>query len=181
MADSPRPRNPGNDPTRGTRPGSGLRTSSGPQAGGTGAEPCVAASFEAGGYELTVIDITEDADEHTADLSTTGRVTVRNVENPARGKIDFSGDVDWFKLQTAAGATYQIDLEGQATGRGSLRDPVLRGVFGADGNYIPGTRNDNGGEGDNARVTVDLPVGIYYVAVGAFGYREGTYTLSVDY
>ena len=114
--------------------GPDLEADSGPQAGGTGAEPCVAASFEAGGYELTVIDITEDADEHTADLSTTGRVTVRNVENPARGKIDFSGDVDWFKLQTAAGATYQIDLEGQATGRGSLRDPVLRGVFGADGN-----------------------------------------------
>ena len=30
-------------------------------------------------------------------------------------------------------------------------------------------------------MTVDLPVGICYVAVGAFGYREGTYTLSVDY
>ena len=150
-------------------------------AGGTYYIAASGESFEAGGYELRVIDITEDADEHTADLSTTGRVTVRNVENPARGKIDFSGDVDWFKLQTAAGATYQIDLEGPATGRGSLRDPVLRGVFGADGNYIPGTRNDNGGEGDNARVTVDLAVGIYYVAVGAFGYREGTYTLSVDY
>ena len=108
-------------------------------------------------------------------------MTVRNLENPARGKIDFSGDVDWFKLQTAAGATYQIDLEGQATGRGSLREPYLRGVFDADGYYIPGTRNDNGGEGDKARVAVDLESGFLYVAVGAFGNYEGTYTLSVDY
>ena len=62
-----------------------------------------------------------------------------------------------------------------------MRNPLLRGVFDADGNYIPGTRNDDGGVGDNARVTVDLESGTYYVAVGAFGYREGTYTLLVDY
>ena len=134
-------------------------------------------SFEWGGYELTVIDITEDADEHTADRTTTGQVT---AGTPVRGKIDFSGDVDWFKLQIAVGSIYQIDLEGEDTGSGSLRNPLLRGVVDADGNYIPGTRNDNGGEGDNARVTVDLESGNYYVAVGAFGYREGTYTLSVD-
>ena len=134
-------------------------------------------SFEWGGYELTVIDVTEDADEHTADRTTTGQVT---AGTPVRGKIDFSGDVDWFKLQIAVGSIYQIDLEGEDTGSGSLRNPLLRGVFDADGNYIPGTRNDNGGEGDNARVTVDLESGNYYVAVGAFGYREGTYTLSVD-
>ncbi len=134
-------------------------------------------SFEWGGYELTVIDVTEDADEHTADRTTTGQVT---VGTPVRGKIDFSGDVDWFNLQIAVGSIYQIDLEGEDTGSGSLRNPLLRGVFDADGNYIPGTRNDNGGEGDNARVTVDLESGNYYVAVGAFGYREGTYTLSVD-
>ena len=102
------------------------------------------------------------------------------VGTPVRGKIDFSGDVDWFKLQIAVGSIYQIDLEGEDTGSGSLRNPLLRGVFDADGNYIPGTRNDNGGEGDNAWVTVDLESGNYYVTVGAFGYREGTYTLSVD-
>ena len=55
------------------------------------------------------------------------------MENPARGKIDFSDDVDWFKLLITFGTTYQIDLEGQATGRGSLRDPKLRRVFDWDG------------------------------------------------
>ena len=107
-------------------------------------------------------------------------MTVRNLENPARGTIDFSGDVDWFKLQTAAGATYQIDLEGEDTGSGSLRNPLLRGVFDAGGDEIPSTRDNRGGEGDNARVTFTADAGLaYFIAVGAFGYHEGTYTLSV--
>ena len=103
------------------------------------------------------------------------------VGTPVRGKIDFSGDVDWFKLQIAVGSTYQIDLEGEDTGRGSLRDPVLRGVFDADGNAMSGTRDDDGGEGYNARVTFTPDAGgTYYVAAGAFGYLDGTYSLSVS-
>ena len=135
-------------------------------------------SFEWGDYELTVIDITQDDDEHPADRSTTGRVI---VGTPVTGKIDFNRDVDWFKLNISAEAIYRIDLEGQETGSGSLRDPLLLGVYDADGNYIPGTRNDDGGEVFNARITLDLPVGIYYIAVGAFGNGEGTYTLTVTY
>ena len=79
------------------------------------------------------------------------------------------------------GRTYQIDLEGEDTGRGSLRDPQLRGVFDVDGNEIPGTRDNRSGVGDNARVTftVDGPGRAYFIAVGAFGYHEGTYTLLV--
>ena len=61
-----------------------------------------------------------------------------------------------------------------------MRDPLLRGIYDADGNYISGTRNDDGGVGSNARIRRTLKVGIYYVSVGAFGNYEGTYTLLVD-
>ena len=149
-----------------------------PDADGTYYIAATGESFTWGVYELTVIDITEDADEHPADRSTTEHA---QRGTPVTGKIDFSGDVDWFRLNKTVADTYQIDLEGQATGRGSLRDPLLRGVYDADGNYISGTRNEDGGEGYNARITLDLPVGIYYIAVGAFGNHEGTYTLSVNY
>ena len=135
-------------------------------------------SFEWGDYELTVIDITQDDDEHPADRSTTVIVI---VGTPVTGKIDFNRDVDWFKLLISVEDRYQIDLEGQETGSGSLRDPLLLGVYDADGNYISGTRNDDGGEGYNARISRTLKVGIYYVAVGAFGNGEGTYTLTVVY
>ena len=135
-------------------------------------------SFEWGVYELKVIDITRDADKHPADRSTTVFVP---VGTPVTGKIDFNRDVDWFQMNITFADTYTIDLEGQSTGRGSLRDPLLWGVYDADGNYISGTRNDGGGEGYNARITRSFEVGIYYVSVGAFGNYEGTYTLTVDY
>ena len=129
-----------------------------------------------GGYELKVIDITEDPDKHTADRNTSGSV---EVGGSATGKIDFSRDVDWFGVELTIGRTYQIDLEGEDTGRGSLRDPQLRGVFDADGNAISGTRDNRGGVGDNARVTFTADADTYFIAVGAFGNYEGTYTLSV--
>ena len=147
-------------------------------AGGTYYIAASGESFEWGGYELRVIDITRDADEHAADPSTTGTVA---VGGSTTGKIDFSGDRDWFKVTLAAGTEYQVDLEGQDTGRGSLRDPVLRGIFDADGNEIPYFRDDDGGAGSNARVTFTPGAnGVYYVAAGSFGdHLEGTYTLSV--
>ena len=131
-----------------------------------------------GSYELRVIDITEDPDGHTANRGTAGTVT---VGGSVTGKIDFSQDVDWLKLATLSIGTYQVDLEGQAAGRGSLYDPYLRGIFDADGNEIPGTRDDDDGEGSNARVTFRVDTrDTYFIAAGAFGNHEGTYTLSVD-
>ena len=147
-----------------------------PNAGGLHFIAATGVSFERGGYELTVIDVTDDADAHTANRSTTGTV---DVGGSIQGKIDFSGDRDWFEVELDADTEYTFDLEGQATGRGSLRDPYLRGIYDADGNEIPGTRDDDGGEGNNARVTfTPEEAGIYYVAAAAFGYLEGTYMLS---
>ena len=134
-------------------------------------------SFEWGTYKLRVIDITQDVDEHPADRSTTKRA-LRGT--PVTGRIDFNRDVDWFQMNISLAGTYTIDLEGQATGRGSLRNPLLRGVYDADGNYIDGTRNDDGGVGSNAQITRRFEVGTYYISVGAFGNYEGSYTLSVD-
>ena len=62
-----------------------------------------------------------------------------------------------------------------------MSDPFLRGIFDENGNWISGTGDDDGGEGYNSRVTFTPDAtGTYYVAAGAFGYLEGTYTLSVE-
>ncbi len=112
--------------------------------------------------------------------STRTTATPEGGGGSATGKIDSSGDVDWFKVTLTAGTQYQIDLEGRATGRGSLYDPLLRGIFDANGNEIPGTVNDDGGEGYNSRLlfTPDA-TRAYYVAAGAMADYVGTYTLSV--
>ncbi len=119
--------------------------------------------------------VTDDFGAHTR---TTGRV---EVGGSAIGEIETHSDKDWFAVTLEAGKTYRIDVEGGPTGAGSWRDPLLYGIYDANGNRLPGlTSNDNGGVGRNARLefTPDAD-GTYYVAVGTNMYGEGTYMVSV--
>ena len=118
-----------------------------------------------------------DGQDLPAGASTTGLVA---VGGSATGNIGTGGDRDWFAVEFEAGRTYVIDLEGSETGAGTLGDPYLRGVYDANGVFITGTRNDDGGAGYNSRVTFTAEeAGTYYVAAGAFRGREGTYTVRV--
>ena len=127
-----------------------------------------------GTYTLSVTDVTDD---FGAGTGTTGTVA---VDGSTTGDIETSRDRDWFAVTLEAGKTYRIDLEGSRTGAGTLLDPYLRGVYDADGVLLAGTTNDDGGTSVNSRVTFTAQEdGTYYVAAGAYGSREGTYTLSV--
>ena len=115
------------------------------------------------------------------DPSTPGRVA---VGGSATGRIDYSWDRDWFAVTLEANKTYRFDMERPLTGNHRLSDPYLRGIHDADGEYIDGTYDDNGGSGRNSRVyyTPDED-DTYYVAAGAGpgSYRSlGNYTLSVE-
>ena len=117
------------------------------------------------------------SDDYTQDRSTTGSVAVGGT---ATGEIGTSGDRDWFAVDLVAGRTYVIDLRGGPTRDGTLSDPYLRGIHDADGNLISGTRNDDGGEGRNSRLTFTASEsGTYFIAAGAFSSRQGTYELEV--
>ena len=118
-----------------------------------------------------------DGQDLPAGASTTGLVA---VGGSATGNIGTGSERDWFAVEFEAGRTYVIDLEGSETGAGTLRDPYLRGVYDANGVFITGTRNDDGGAGYNSRATFTAEeAGTYYVAAGAFRGREGTYTVRV--
>ena len=159
-------------------PGYAARVEFTPRASGAYYISVVGLGLTPGEYELTVSDITQDADQYTADRGTSGRVA---VGRSTTGTINSEQDVDWFKVTLTAGTGYRIDLEGRATDRGSLYDPWLRGIFDADGNEIPGTRNDDGGVGLNSRLLfTPTATGFYYVAVGGMAYHVGSFTLSVD-
>ena len=131
-----------------------------------------------GTYTLSVTDVTDGVpDDFAATTQTTGAVA---VDGSARGEIETEYDRDWFKVELEAGRIYLIDLEGSETGAGTLRDPYLYGIHDAEGNLYAGTRSDGGGELFNSRVSFTVKEdGTYYVAAGAYGNREGTYTLSV--
>ena len=137
---------------------------------------------ETGTYKLSVTDVTDD--DHAAGIGTAGTVA---VGSPATGDIERPGDRDWFAVTLEAGKSYKIDLEGSYTNAGTQRDPQLRGIYDAEGNYVGGTSNDDGGPGKNSLVyfTADI-AGTYYISAGADTYRYlneslqiGTYKLSV--
>ena len=135
------------------------------EAGGTGT----------GTYTLTVA--TTVTDDHPASASTTATVAVGGF---ATGVVDFVGDRDWFAVALEAGVTYRFDLEGSETGAGTLRDPHLRGIHDAQGNLVPGTSDNDGGEGSNARLEFTATeTGTHYVSAGGFGGATGAYRLTV--
>ena len=78
------------------------------------------------------------------------------------------------------GQEYLIDLEGWRTDGGTLEDPYLLGIHDLDGELLPGTGNDDGGEGLNSRLAFEAPyTGVYYIAAGAYEDYTGDYTLGI--
>ena len=133
---------------------------------------------DTGGEQDTPKTVSEpDGEDFSADTSTDGWVAVGGT---ARGEIESEGDRDWFGVELVAGATYTIDLRGKWSKDGTLVDPYLRGIHDADGNMIADTTNDDGGLVLNSRVTFTATEsGTHYIAAGAHGSRQGTYTLEV--
>ena len=117
------------------------------------------------------------SDDYAADTQTTGTVA---VGGSATGTIETAHDQDWFAVELVAGRTYVIDLRGNPTDDGTLRDPYLRAIYDADGNRISNTTDDDGGEGYNSRVTFTATEsGTHYIAAGAYSSRQGTYEVEV--
>ena len=139
-----------------------------------------------GTYQLSVIDVTDGVpDDYPEDVHTSGSVA---VGGSTRGLVEYRGDVDWFAVTLEGGTNYQIDVRGSWTDYGdAVFDPYLYGVYDADGNLLPDTEDDIGGEGLNSRLWFRPDTsGTYYVAAGCDHGRdssnvrdEGSYTVAV--
>ena len=91
-------------------------------------------------------------------------------------------DEDWFRVELEASTRYQIDLEGADTGRGTLADPRLRGIYDTGGMEIADKGDLDSGVGENSRSIFEPTAsGTYYMAawVHTGGEVGQTYTLSV--
>ena len=129
-----------------------------------------------GTYRLRLVE-TESAVDYTEDTSTTGTLPVGRT---VAGAIAIDGDRDWFAVALMAGNIYLIDLKGADTGDGTLSDPYLRGIYDSQGNLLPGTTDDNGGDGSNSRVFfAPNATDTYYVSAGTVTGQTGSYTISV--
>ena len=116
-------------------------------------------------------------DDYSSTTQTTGSVA---VGGSATGEIETSKDFDWFAVDLVAGHTYVIGLEGADSGGGALQDPVLRGLYDADGNRIAGARDNDGGAGRDARLTFTAAAtGAYYIEARGHLNQTGDYTVRV--
>ena len=124
---------------------------------------------------LVEFDLSDDFAEGT---STAGAVSVGGT---VTAMVNTPHEQDWFAAELVAGTAYVIDVTGAPSGAGTLEDPYLGGIFGADGGYIAATTNhDRDSTSVESRIefTPD-DSGTHYIAVGADDNGVGTYTLAV--
>lgn len=130
---------------------------------------------ETGTYTLS---LAEYLDDFQANSETDGKVS---VGGSIRGEIGEPGDQDWIAVSLVAGKTYAIGIGGADSGRGSLRDPYLHGLYEASGSYLEGTLDDDGGFGlDSLLKFTPDDSGIYFISVGGASGATGTYSVSVQ-
>ena len=101
-------------------------------------------------------------------------------ENVISGEIEYTHDEDWIPIFLVSGGNYTFDIEGAETGKGSLSDPVLSGIYNSSGAYQEGSFDNDSGQGLNAHQTYVPFGGIYYVAVKSSDNELGSYTLSYE-
>ena len=116
-----------------------------------------------------------------ADRSTSAAVYVNDswvIATAVRGAIDLAGDKDWFRVELEGGRRYQIDVRGEGSEVGTLRDSYLW-LHDADGQRIH-FAGDGGDWYLEARLVMVAPAtGAYFIQVAGSHYEIGTYDLSV--
>ena len=147
---------------------------------------------DTGTYRLTVrnvrnVSVSEPDGEDCGAAADTNCLVA--VGGSATGNIGSATDVDWFEVQLEDNHRYQIDVEGDDTGQGTLADPSISGLHGyhpvAPDTLAPlaGVNDNNGGKGKNAKLTYIpngwLP-GSFYISVSGENDATGTYRLRVQ-
>jgi hypothetical protein len=96
------------------------------------------------------------------------------------GKIDFSGDQDWFATTLTLGKTYWFGMEGDPTDAGTLLDPVLRLLAGGGATpTVVVASNDDSGIGNNAFLSYTATAtGTYYLSAQTNPGALGSYRVS---
>lgn len=127
-----------------------------------------------GSYQLSVNSIPGDVGQTTA--------TATNValNTPTLVTIDDASDTDWYAVALTGGSTYGIRLQGAATQRGTIYDPVLVGVYDSTGTLVSNTWVDDARGLLNAMLSfTPATSGTYYVAADGYDRFTGTMKLAV--
>ncbi|MCJ7872256.1 hypothetical protein [Phaeobacter sp. J2-8] len=115
--------------------------------------------------------------------NTTATTGVLTDGTPVTGVFERENDQDWFKIELDANVRYVVDLEGAETGKGTVVDPKLQGLYDASGNRLGQGYDDDGGQGWNSRAVLNVQTaGTYYInaAMSYSSADDQTYTISLS-
>jgi hypothetical protein len=113
-------------------------------------------------------------DDHSASTADPGRLLVGSTGSA--GKLEVSGDRDWFKVTLAAGTTYWLTLAGDGTSTAYNGSAVFK-LLDTAGNTVatyPGYTYVNAGS-SLLIPYVPAKTGTYYLEVAGDGYSSGGY------
>ncbi|WP_292935565.1 pre-peptidase C-terminal domain-containing protein [Noviherbaspirillum sp.] len=131
-------------------------------------------SYYAGNYTLSA---TQTAADVAANVGTTGTVS---VGGSVTGTIDTSSDADWYGVSLTANTTYTIRLQGSGSSNGTLYDPLISGIYDANGVYVSNTYADDQDGRDSSINFTPSSTGTYYISAEGYSNYTGTFRLSVN-
>jgi len=127
-----------------------------------------------GSYELSVTSAdAPDGEDLSADIASLGVVELGQSVN---GFIDFSGDMDWFRVSVERDVSYRISLEGSG-----LADPMIEGIYTSEGGKLNNSFDDDNGAGLNSIFNfIPRLSGDYFISTTGAGTGAYQLTMSVN-
>lgn len=133
-----------------------------------------------GDYQLSIKALGTTADAIGSSVQAHGLLSLQDGGGAVSGTVDVARDVDWYRVSLAAGKDYEITLRGAASGKGTLLDPRLYGIYDAAGALILGTAADAGDGGVDVRTSFRPQAsGVFYLAAGGTADLSGSYELEL--
>ena len=133
-----------------------------------------------GGLGTYKLNVRELEDDYGRTLDAHGEIFVGVA---LQGEIDYATDHDWFEVQLEAATDYRVEMRGSESGGGTLRSPLLQGVYDSGGEdrvagSLPVPAHSSSKQ-SSATFTVDQAE-TYYVSAAVWHSYEGTYTLLIE-
>ena len=102
--------------------------------------------------------------------NTRATATALPLDSPLPGRIDPTGDIDYFRLQIPVSGSLTVETTGSTDTYGRLES--------SSGSTL--ATNDDGGSGSNFRIVRNVTAGTYYIRVTGYRSETGGYTLRAN-
>lgn len=130
-------------------------------------------SLYEGSYTLSASQVADDVPGNKTSTATVA------VNGSVSGHIGGATDIDWYGVNLVGDTPYIIKIEGKQSNMGTLEDPLIAGIYDANGLLVAGTFSDDSNGNEPSLVFRPATSGKYFIAADGYAGYTGTYKLSV--